>query len=82
MNGVGTFLSDLVCAVGVEILNRKINTVNKNTGIIRPGVHKFTKILGSRRGNMNFHTEGQQILDTAVQNVLVWATWRPGFVSP
>jgi hypothetical protein len=39
------------------------------------------KIVDARRETWSkFHSEGQEILDATEQNVVVAATWRPGFV--
>jgi hypothetical protein len=41
------------------------------------------QILGPRRVTWSkFHTEGPQILDAAVQNVVARATGRPGLLQP
>jgi hypothetical protein len=44
MNGAGIWLPELVCAVSVEIMSRKINTVNKKPlELLEEGYTKLSK---------------------------------------
>jgi len=36
----------------------------------------------TQKVNIKPHTENLQILGAAIQNVVVWGTWYPGFVHP
>jgi len=68
----------------VKIMTAKATIIFRRCAKIKKKIRNHLKILGARRVILRkFHFKDQPILGATVHKMLVvWTTWRPGFVHP